>query len=233
MASSLSLRLARAGGGPAARRLLKIFSASVIDQAVLSAANFAVGFLLIRLTTDDDYALYVLVLTAQQLMVTIQRAWLSGPLTLVVAKKAMAERLSSIGAVKDAQRRLLLRLLLLTQLVPLGGYLLSLLTWNMALLVSLAAGLCLLMAAAGRLGEVIAAMSSLAARAEMPGTVLPLLLRVIGVATLCELGTQLCRDAGEGGIAAKIEMGGKLMVLAMAMPIAMDLIELVLGILPS
>ncbi|MCL1963995.1 MAG: stage III sporulation protein AD [Firmicutes bacterium] len=104
---------------------------------------------------------------------------------------------------------------------------------EMALVVSLAAGLCMLIAVMGRLGEVIAAMSSLAARAELPSAILPLLLRVIGVASLCELGTQLCRDAGEGGIAAKIELGGKLIVLVMAMPVAMELIELVLGILPS
>ncbi len=103
---------------------------------------------------------------------------------------------------------------------------------EMAMLVSLAAGLCLFMAVVGRLGEVISAMSSLAERAQLTDSVLPLLLRIIGVAALCELGSQLCRDAGEGGIAAKIEMGGKLMVLTMAMPIAMALVELVTGILP-
>jgi len=103
---------------------------------------------------------------------------------------------------------------------------------EMALLVSLAAGACLFSAVVGKLGEVIGAMSSLAQRAEMPDNVLPLLLRIIGVASLCEMGAELCRDAGESGIAAKIEMGGKLMVLAMAMPVAMALVELVVGIMP-
>ncbi len=104
---------------------------------------------------------------------------------------------------------------------------------EMALLVSLAAGLCLFAAVVGKLSDVITAMTSLAERAELTGSVLPLLLRIIGVAALCELGAQLCRDAGEGGIAAKVELGGKLMVLVMAMPVALALVDLVLGILPS
>lgn len=103
---------------------------------------------------------------------------------------------------------------------------------EMALVISLAAGLCLLIAVVDKLREVIDVMNSLAAKAELSEPVMPLLLRIIGIAVLCELGAQLCRDAGEGGIAAKIEMGGKLMVLVLAMPIAVSLVELVLGVLP-
>lgn len=103
---------------------------------------------------------------------------------------------------------------------------------EMALLVSLAAGICLLLTVVDNLQQIVGLMSSLAERAEISDSMLPLLLRIIGVAALCELGAQLCRDADEGGLAAKIEMGGKLMVLAMAMPIAISLVDLVLGILP-
>lgn len=103
---------------------------------------------------------------------------------------------------------------------------------EMALVLSLVAGLVLFSAAVGKLGDVIDAMAGLAERAELSDSIFSLLLRIIGVASLCELGAQFCRDAGEGGIAAKIEMGGKLMVLVMAMPVAMALVELVLGIMP-
>lgn len=103
---------------------------------------------------------------------------------------------------------------------------------EMAFVVSLAAGICLFLACVEKLRDVIIVLEALAERAELGDSVLPLLLRIIGIAALCELGAQLCRDAGEGGIAAKIEMGGKLMVLVLAMPIAISLVELVLGILP-
>ena len=42
----------------------------------------------------------------------------------------------------------------------------------------------------------------------------------------------MCRDIGEGGIAAKVEMGGKVMVLSLSLPVATALIELVAGLLP-
>lgn len=103
---------------------------------------------------------------------------------------------------------------------------------EMALVVSLAAGICLLLTIVGKMEEIVSLMNSLAQRAEISTSMLPLLLRIIGVAALCELGAQLCRDADEGGLAVKIEMGGKIMVLTMAMPIAISLVDLVLGILP-
>ncbi|HIQ61990.1 MAG TPA: stage III sporulation protein AD [Candidatus Avichristensenella intestinipullorum] len=103
---------------------------------------------------------------------------------------------------------------------------------ELALAVSLAAGLCLFAAVVGRLGEIVSAMRSLAERAELSDAALPLLLRILGIASLCELGAQMCRDIGEGGIAAKVEMGGKVMVLSLSLPVATALIELVAGLLP-
>ena len=38
---------------------------------------------------------------------------------------------------------------------------------------------------------------------------------------------ELCKDAGENAIAAKIELGGKLIILAMAIPIINSLLNLV------
>jgi len=124
-------------GGFASGRMLKLFSSSVMDQVVLSAANFSVGFLLIRFTSDDDYGLYVLLLTALQLMVTLQKASISGPLALVVAPKTPVERVRSVGAIKDAQRRLLLKLVVGLQAVPLAAVLTGWLTPRQALFLSL------------------------------------------------------------------------------------------------
>lgn len=103
---------------------------------------------------------------------------------------------------------------------------------EMALVVSLAAGVCILLSVVERLRVIVELLSSLASRAEISDSMLPLLLRIVGVAALCEIGVQVCKDADENGLAAKIEMGGKLMVLALALPIAVSLVDLVLGILP-
>ena len=46
-----------------------------------------------------------------------------------------------------------------------------------------------------------------------------------------KLGAQLCRDAGESGMGEKIELGGKMMMLSLALPVAASLLEAVCGLL--
>ena len=60
-------------------RLLRLFSSAVIDQALLSATNFAVGLLLIRYTSDADYGQYVLAFNALLLITSFQGALIGGP----------------------------------------------------------------------------------------------------------------------------------------------------------
>jgi O-antigen/teichoic acid export membrane protein len=105
-------------------RLLKLFSFAVGDQVLLSAANFAVGFGLIRFTSDHDYGLYVLVQSAQQALTGFQRAWLSGPLLIVSARrKSPEERVATVSAVRNSQRRTLWWAMLAAELLTFSAYL--------------------------------------------------------------------------------------------------------------
>ena len=47
------------------------------------------------------------------------------------------------------------------------------------------------------------------------------------VAANCRVWMQLCRDAGESGMGEKIELGGKMMMLSLALPVAASLLEAV------
>ncbi|MCL2572892.1 MAG: stage III sporulation AC/AD family protein [Defluviitaleaceae bacterium] len=59
-----------------------------------------------------------------------------------------------------------------------------------------------------------------------------LALRVIGVAYMAELGSSVCTDAGESAIATKIDLGGRVIIMVMAMPVVIDIVTTVLGLLP-
>src|SRR5258708_13112080 len=85
--------------------LLRQFSTTVIDQVVLSGANFLVGLLLIRQTSDTDYGLFVLVQSAITLLMSGQMAWLSSPLAVLAPGKAPALRRLMWGAVHISHRR--------------------------------------------------------------------------------------------------------------------------------
>jgi O-antigen/teichoic acid export membrane protein len=107
--------------------LLRLFSSAVIDQAILSAANFLLGLLLIRNTPDTQYGLYVLAQSTVLLMVSANGAYVGGPLSILGSKKSEEGRQAMIGAVDSSHRRFLFfAVLCLIPLAPIG-YLLGLL----------------------------------------------------------------------------------------------------------
>lgn len=52
-----------------------------------------------------------------------------------------------------------------------------------------------------------------------------ILLKMIGITYIAEFASNLCNDAGYGAVANQIEFYGKLMILAVSIPILMTLIE--------
>jgi len=57
-------------------------------------------------------------------------------------------------------------------------------------------------------------------------------VQIIGIAYVSEFGAQICNDAGEGSIAAKIELAGKVLIMGIAAPIIISLVETVVAIIP-
>ena len=75
---TLQVSVPKADPGRVRRGLFKQFSATVVDQIALSGANFLVGLLLIRQTSDADYGMFVLVQSAITLA-DLGRRWLGSP----------------------------------------------------------------------------------------------------------------------------------------------------------
>lgn len=59
-----------------------------------------------------------------------------------------------------------------------------------------------------------------------------LLVKITGIAFLTEFAVSICKDSGEGAIASKIELGSKIVIISMSVPIISSLLELVIKILP-
>jgi O-antigen/teichoic acid export membrane protein len=126
-----------AASRPIRSGLLKQFSTTVVDQVVLSGANFIIGFLLIRRTSDMDYGMFVLVQSAITLLISAQMAWLSSPLAVLAPAKPPAIRRLMIGAIEFSQRRFLRRLTCIAFLAPVVGYFLHVWTLLESLVVAL------------------------------------------------------------------------------------------------
>ncbi len=59
------------------------------------------------------------------------------------------------------------------------------------------------------------------------------ILKIIGIAYIAEFAAQITKDAGQGAIASKIELGGKILILAMAIPILTVMIETIIRLIPN
>jgi len=75
-------------------------------------------------------------------------------------------------------------------------------------------------------------LKSLASKASVNNEFLVILLKITGIAFLTEFAVSICKDSGESAIAQKIDLGGKVIVIGMSIPIISALLELIIKILP-
>ena len=102
-----------------------------------------------------------------------------------------------------------------------------------AFLLAVFTGIYLFLFLIGKIDTVIGVLESLASRSGVPTIYLQTILKIIGIAYIAEFGAQIVRDAGQESIASKIEFAGKVLILAMAVPIISIIVETVLNLLPA
>ena len=58
-----------------------------------------------------------------------------------------------------------------------------------------------------------------------------ILIKIIGISYLCEFSSNICKESGFLAVAGQIEIGGKLTMMFMSMPILMAIIETITSVL--
>ncbi|PRD10444.1 stage III sporulation protein AD [Bacillus sp. MYb56] len=81
--------------------------------------------------------------------------------------------------------------------------------------------------------SILQMIERVASEAKVSNVYVETLLKIIGIAYVAEFGAQITKDAGQGAIASKIELAGKILILVMAIPILTVVIETILGFLPT
>lgn len=100
------------------------------------------------------------------------------------------------------------------------------------LYVSLLAGALILIFIMDKISGIIDLLTSLSNKTAINNEFLSLLIKITGIAFLTEFAVSLCKDTGETAIANKVDMGGKIIIVSMSIPIISSLLETVLEILP-
>ena len=95
-----------------------------------------------------------------------------------------------------------------------------------ALLLALGTGVCIVLMMYDALEQVLAAIERLAGIAQLDHWVLSPVIKTVAISVLTKITGELCRCAGEGGIAAFVETAGTILALAVALPLAEGVLEM-------
>ena len=101
-----------------------------------------------------------------------------------------------------------------------------------AIYVSIVAGILILVFTMSKITGIINLLKSISDKTYINKQFLSILLKITGIAIITEFAVSICTDAGEKAIASKIEIGSKVIIIAMSIPIISSLLELIIEILP-
>ncbi len=102
-----------------------------------------------------------------------------------------------------------------------------------AIYISILTGVLILILIMDKLTGIINLIQTIVNQSYINTEFIALLIKITGIAFLAEFAVSICKDAGEAAIASKIEIGSKIIIISMAIPILSSLLELILKLLPN
>lgn len=101
----------------------------------------------------------------------------------------------------------------------------------LAVLLALVAGALIFIHILPKLGQVLTMFEHLADNSQLSTFYLATLFKIIGVAYIAEFAAQICRDAGQGALAFKVELAAKIGILLLALPIMAAVLQSIMRFL--
>lgn len=90
---------------------------------------------------------------------------------------------------------------------------------GIAVLVSVAGGVCLLITVLPYMQNVYSLIRELSEKSGMSSDMISSLIKISGIAIITEFATGVCADSGEGALGEKIQFAGKLAILSACVPV--------------
>lgn len=102
-----------------------------------------------------------------------------------------------------------------------------------AIYISIISGVIIFSLVIGKFSSIINLLQTISNKAGINNSFLTILLKITGITLLSEFAISISMDAGEKAIASKIEMGSKVIIICMSIPIISNLLDVILKILPN
>ena len=102
---------------------------------------------------------------------------------------------------------------------------------DLAALILLAAGVVIFIYCISQVSEVVNFLKTIADKAGIDTVYIQIVLKILAIAYLASFASEICKDAGAGSLASKVEFSGKMFILVLAIPILMAVLDSILQIL--
>lgn len=99
-----------------------------------------------------------------------------------------------------------------------------------AMVTALCGGILLLLKVLPYAADLFRSVKEISDASGLQTDYLGLVLKVVCIAYIGEFASQICRDAGEGGLARKLDLGVKVVIMVMAMPLLQTILTTVLDV---
>ncbi|MDB1956285.1 stage III sporulation protein AD [Clostridium tertium] len=102
---------------------------------------------------------------------------------------------------------------------------------DISTLISLSAGAIIFLVVITQLNDVIYFIKDIAYKANIDMVYIGVVLKILAIAYLATFCSEICKDAGAASIASKVEFSAKILILTLAIPILMAVLQSILQIL--
>ena len=96
---------------------------------------------------------------------------------------------------------------------------------ELAMQIALALGVVVFLFLSAQLSGIAIVLKTMFDKANIPQEYFLTILKATGIAFVTEFSSQACKDAGEGSIAQKMEIGGKVLIVFIALPMLMAILQ--------
>ncbi|MEG1547806.1 MAG: stage III sporulation protein AD [Clostridia bacterium] len=96
---------------------------------------------------------------------------------------------------------------------------------ELALPLSVAAGVVILFSLLDSLSGIKVFIDSLVSKYGLNSQYIKVVFKVVGIAYLAQFASQICKDSGEGAMAGKVELVGRIMIITVSIPAIASILD--------
>lgn len=103
---------------------------------------------------------------------------------------------------------------------------------DFAILISIVGGVIVLFYTVSYLSQIFDVFTEIFNISGINSSIYSIILKIIGIGYLTEFTAGICNDTGNSSLADKVLLGGKVVILVMAIPIVTSILDIVMEMLP-